>query len=61
MGVLLATLRLLDTRIASEEARECECQSCFGSKERKKRKNPKEGWEDGTPPHRVFTGRKVCC
>ena len=30
-------------------------------KERKKRKNPKEGWEDGMPPHRVFTGRKVCC
>ena len=31
-------------------------------KERKKTYNPKEGWEDGTPPpHRDFTGRKVCC
>ena len=34
------------------------------SKEGKKKDtyNPKEGWEDGTPPaHRDFTGRKVCC
>ena len=31
-----------------------------GSKERKKTDNPREGWEDGTPPpHRDFKERSV--
>ncbi len=31
-------------------------------KERKKTDNPREGWEDGTPPpHRDFKERRVWC
>ena len=33
-----------------------------GKKERKKTDNPREGWEDGTPPpHRDFKERRVWC
>ena len=31
----------------------------FAVKERKKTDNPREGWEDGTPPHRDFKERSV--
>ena len=32
----------------------------MSKKERKKADNPREGWEDGTPPpHRDFKGRSV--
>merc|ERR1712070_467279 len=35
-------------------------QDCRHQKERKKRDNPREGWEDGTPPpHRDFKERSV--
>ena len=38
-----------------ESARDCE-----EKKERKKTDNPREGWEDGTPPpHRDFKERGV--
>ena len=38
--------------------------ACGGpkKKERKKTDNPREGWEDGTPPpHRDFKERRVWC
>ena len=36
------------------------CRACLLKKERKKTDNPREGWEDGTPPpHRDFKERCV--
>ena len=49
-------LRMLNTRVLAVEAGK----KNFRQKERKKTDNPKEGWEDGTPPpHRDFKERCV--